>query len=117
MRRLGMVLLALFVFGSPAWGWWPRGHSILTRAAVQALPPDAPAFLRAGAGMVAHAAVDPDVAKNRGTLHLEKAGHPGSLFLIWSCLRWRICPRRGTRLEGAVQSWGRGQSRWGCCRT
>ena len=80
MRRLGMVLLALFVFGSSAWGWWPRGHSILTRAAVQALPADAPAFLRAGAGMVAHAAVDPDVAKNRGTLHLEKAGHPVHYF-------------------------------------
>ena len=25
MRQLGMVLLALFVFGSSAWGWWPRG--------------------------------------------------------------------------------------------
>lgn len=80
MRRLGMVLLALFVFGSSAWGWWPRGHGILTRAAVQALPADAPAFLRAGAGMVAHAAVDPDVAKNRGTLYLEKAGHPVHYF-------------------------------------
>ena len=30
--------------------------------------------------MVAHAAVDPDVAKNRGTLHLEKAGHPIHYF-------------------------------------
>ena len=80
MRQWSIVLLALFVFGSPARGWWPRGHGILTRAAIRALPPDAPAFLRAGAGMVAHAAVDPDIAKNRGTLHLEKAGHPVHYF-------------------------------------
>ena len=80
MRQLGMVLFALAVFGGAAWGWWPRGHGVLTHAAVQALPPDMPAFFRDGAGMVAHVAVDPDVAKNRGTLHLERAGHPIHYF-------------------------------------
>ena len=114
MRRLGMVLLILFVFGSSAWGWWPRGHGILTRAAVQALPADAPAFLRAGAGMVAHAAVDPDVAKI-AVRFIWKRLVIRFIILIWSCSRQGICPRLGTRLEGAVQSWGRGQSRWGCC--
>ena len=80
MRRLGSVLLVLLLCGSSAWGWWPRGHGILTRAAIEVLPSDAPAFLKAGSGMVAHAAVDPDVAKTRSTLHLEKAGHPAHYF-------------------------------------
>jgi len=82
MRRLSIVFLVLFVCGSSAWGWWPRGHGILTRASVAALPNDAPVFLKAGVGMIAHAAVDPDVAKSRGTLHLEKAGHPAHYFNV-----------------------------------
>jgi len=75
-----VLLFVLFVVASPAWGWWPRGHGILTHAALRALPPEMPSFLRDGAGMVAHAAVDPDIAKNRGTLHLERAGHPSHYF-------------------------------------
>jgi hypothetical protein len=82
MRRLGVVLFLICVCSGVACAWWPRGHSILTRASVAALPSDAPAFLKAGVGMIAHASVDPDVAKNRGTLHLEKAGHPAHFFNV-----------------------------------
>ena len=80
MRQWSMGLFALFVVASPAWSWWPRGHGILTHAAIRALPPDMPSFFWDGAGMIAHAAADPDVAKNRGTLHLERAGHPIHYF-------------------------------------
>ena len=80
MRHLGFAFAVLLLCSSSVWGWWPRGHGILTRAAIQTLPADFPAFIRAGAGMVAHAAVDPDVAKTRSTLHLEKAGHPVHYF-------------------------------------
>ena len=115
MRRLSIVLLALFVFGSSAWGWWPRGHGILTRAAVQALPTDAPAFLRAGTGMVAHAAVDPDVAKNRGTLHLEKAGHPVHYFNM-ELFEAENLPASRYAFARRCAELGRGRSRWVCCR-
>ncbi len=104
-----VVFVALFVLGGAAWGWWPRGHGILTRAAIQALPPDAPAFLKAGAGMVAHAAVDPDIAKNRGTLHLERAVHPVHYFNMelfdagdLPASRYafgRVCAERGKKPE------------------
>ena len=80
MRRLGVVLLVVFLCGSSAWGWWPRGHGLLTRAAIEVLPSEVPAFLKAGIGMAAHTSVDPDVAKSRGTLHLERGRHPAHYF-------------------------------------
>ena len=79
MKRL-MLLCILLGIASPALAWWPQGHGILTRSAVRALPPDAPPFLKAGEAMVAHCALDPQVAKSRGTVHLEKAGHPNHYF-------------------------------------
>jgi hypothetical protein len=48
-----------------AHAWWPDGHSTLSKAAVQALPKEMPAFFRSGTGMIAHATQDPDVSKNR----------------------------------------------------
>jgi len=78
MKRLIIVLILLV--SAPTWGWWPQGHSILTRAAVRALPQNAPSFLTAGEVMIAHCALDPQIAKSRGTVHLEKAGHPNHYF-------------------------------------
>jgi hypothetical protein len=75
-----MVLMVLLWMTTSASAWWPRGHGILTRAAVETLPHDYPAFMKAGVGMIAHASVDPDVAKNRATLSLEKAIHPIHYF-------------------------------------
>jgi len=85
---LGLVLT---VTGGSAWGWWPGGHSILTRAAVQALPEDVPAFFRSGAGMVAHGSYDPDVSKNRGTPHLRAAEY-AEHFLDLELLKGRELP-------------------------
>lgn len=79
MKRIWIVFLVLTMVGSAS-AWWPRGHGILTRAAIDALPNDYPAFMKAGKGMVAHASVDPDVAKNRATISLEKAVHPIHFF-------------------------------------
>ncbi|MFT5366980.1 MAG: hypothetical protein ACI8V2_001935 [Candidatus Latescibacterota bacterium] len=62
MKRLAIVIV-LLAMGTSASAWWPRGHGILTRAAVEALPADFPAFMKSGVGMVAHASVDPDLSK------------------------------------------------------
>ena len=75
-----MVVIVLLLMTTSTSAWWPRGHGILTRAAIETLPNDFPAFIKAGVGMVAHASVDPDVAKNRATTSLEKAGHPIHYF-------------------------------------
>lgn len=73
MKRfmIAMILLGLTTSAS---AWWPRGHGILTRAAIEALPSDFPTFIKAGAGTVAHTAVDPDLTK------WIKAEHPLHYF-------------------------------------
>ena len=77
MRRfLFVVCVSLFTAGGTAWGWWSGGHGIMTKAAVQALPDEVPAFFRAGEGMIAHCSYDPDISKNRGAPHVNNAEHP-----------------------------------------
>lgn len=48
MKYRGIVPVALVVllFASPAWGWGKLGHKMANRAAVEAIPPDGPVFLR-----------------------------------------------------------------------
>jgi len=75
-RFLFAVGAILLVIGTPVWGWWSNGHGILTQAAVKALPEEMPAFFRAGEGMIAHCAFDPDISKNRGTPYVRGAEHP-----------------------------------------
>ena len=75
-RFLTVLLLALLVSGPPSWGWWPRGHSILSRAAAKALPEEVPEFFRSGGGAIAHCVWDPDLAKNRGTPLVRRAENP-----------------------------------------
>jgi hypothetical protein len=80
IRILITALAILFTIQAPADAWWPKGHGILTRASIQALPEGIPEFFRAGETTVAHCAVDPDLSKNRGTKHLERANHPSHYF-------------------------------------
>src|SRR5262245_49838756 len=70
------LLAAMLVSVHPAWAWWPVGHGIIARAAVQALPAEVPAFFRAGADQVAHTSFDPDVAKNRAAPMLSDEESP-----------------------------------------
>ena len=48
----------------------------MTRAAVQALSDDVPAFFRDGERMIAHCSYDPDISRNRGAPHVNSAEHP-----------------------------------------
>ena len=73
MKRF-MIAILLLTLTTSASAWWPRGHGILTRAAIEALPSDFPAFMKAGVGTVAHTAVDPDLTK------WIKAEHPLHYF-------------------------------------
>jgi len=71
---LGAVLLLSSSHLASA--WWGDGHAILTRAALAALPAEAPAFLREGADLAVHCVYDPDLIKNRALPHLSDAEHP-----------------------------------------
>jgi hypothetical protein len=61
MKRLAIVLVLLMATSASA--WWPRGHGVLTRAAIEILPSDFPVFMTSGVGVIAHSAVDPDLRK------------------------------------------------------
>lgn len=56
-------LIALIVAGTismPVWGWGVRGHQTINRVAVQALPADGPAFLKAHEDWIVYLAIIPD---------------------------------------------------------
>ena len=77
--------LAFIGVASPALGWWGDGHAQLSQAAVLALPPEMPAFFRAGGQAVAHASFDPDLFKNRSvpqSAHGEHSEHYFDLELL-----------------------------------
>jgi hypothetical protein len=65
-----MVVLAV-AGTTPA--WWVIGHATIAEAAAVALPPDVPAFFRAGGKSLGHFAGDPDRWKNRACRHLYAA--------------------------------------------
>lgn len=76
MRRfLVTVCVILLGTGSTVWAWWSGGHGIMTKAAVQSLPDDVPAFFRDGERMIAHCSYDPDISKNRGAPHVNSTEH------------------------------------------
>lgn len=60
----------------PAYGWWIKGHGIITQAAVSALGEDVPMFFRAAAKELAHLAGDPDRWKNPETRALRTSESP-----------------------------------------
>lgn len=75
-RLAAGVTLAVLALAQPAAAWWGDTHGLLTRAAVQALPQEVPAFFRDGAETAAHISFDPDVAKNRRVPHVRHGEHP-----------------------------------------
>lgn len=59
------VFGALCLSASPAFAWFPPGHSLIARSAADITPAEMPDWFRAGAGQIAHDAQDPDIQKNR----------------------------------------------------
>ncbi len=95
MKRLFFCLLlplGLLPLGSvPAHAWWPKGHSMLTRAAVQAVPAEVPQWFRDGGDLAAHCAQDPDVQKNRDLPQMTDREYPEH-FLDYEMLQGRPLP-------------------------
>ncbi|MFN3652512.1 MAG: hypothetical protein ACK47B_23290 [Armatimonadota bacterium] len=75
-----LALAAALTWVLPAAAWWPKGHGILARAAVRALPRTMPAYFREGGSLVAHVSEDPDVAKNRDAPHVSDQESPEHFF-------------------------------------
>ncbi|HVY33137.1 MAG TPA: S1/P1 Nuclease [Caulobacteraceae bacterium] len=73
MHRLrpGLALLLLLGWAGQALAWGSTGHRLVAQAALQALPPETPAFMRTGefAVEVAEIARDPDRSRKAGRVH------------------------------------------------
>ena len=65
MKRILFAGALLAVSGSPAFAWFPPGHSIIARAAADIAPAEMPSWFRDGASQIAHDAQDPDIQKNK----------------------------------------------------
>jgi len=71
-----LVLSAVELSAGEAGAWLVEGHQWVTIDAVGRLPAEVPAFFRAGAATVGHAAVDPDLWRNHGTPALAEREAP-----------------------------------------
>jgi hypothetical protein len=69
------VGVSLSVTG-PAWGWWIRGHGLITEAAARHLPEDMPVFFRKATRELATLSGDPDRWKNPETRPLRSSESP-----------------------------------------
>lgn len=86
MKRFFLTGALLVSVAFPACAWWPKGHSLLSHAAILALPPatgageGVPDFFRAGWETIYHCTQDPDVFKNRAAPHLSDRETPDHYF-------------------------------------
>ncbi len=91
MKKLFSLAVFLFCLAFPARAWWPKGHSLLSQAAILALPASqgagegVPDFFRAGWETIYHCTQDPDVFKNRAASHLSDRETPEH-YLDWELL-------------------------------
>lgn len=91
-RRAAALALAALAAG-PAHGWLTSGHRRATIDAVGRLPDEVPRFFRDGAAWVGHAAVDPDLWRNRDTPELADREAPEH-YLDLELLRGAPLPAR-----------------------
>lgn len=92
MKRAVLSVLLAVCTASAASAWWPRAHSLITHAAVDATP-EVPAFFKEGAGFIAHVTTDPDLGRNRGT-PLASALEHGEHYLDVELLKGRELPEK-----------------------
>jgi hypothetical protein len=86
------ILLAVGLGAASA--WWVKGHESITEAATVHLPPEVPAFFRAGGKALAHFAGDPDRWKNRQATFSRDAVAPDH-FLDREDLSGEPLPKTG----------------------
>lgn len=90
----GGLVVALSLFGvDGAAAWLATGHRQVALDAVAAVSADLPAFFRAGGATVGHAAIDPDVWRNRDTPGLADREAPEH-YLNLELLGGKALPER-----------------------
>lgn len=80
-----IAVLGVLFLAAPSFAWWPKGHGVLSEAAVRSLPIQTPRFFRDGGKAVAHYSFEPDVAKNRAAPHATNAEY-SEHYIDWELL-------------------------------
>ncbi len=88
---VGAACLSLLA-ANPSQAWWPKGHAVIARGALKALPAEVPAFFRGAGELVGHLSYDPDVQKNRATPTLRAAEDPEH-YLDFELLQGKPLPK------------------------
>ena len=96
MRTRFLILFMVMSTAHSAGAWHQHFHAIATRAAINALPDDVPAFFRNAAEAAAHHAIDPDLVRDR-TLPQLRAGEGPEHYFDLEFLKTADLP--GTRYE------------------
>ncbi len=95
MKRSLWTILVVVTLPSASYAWWHAGHDLMTHAAVRATP-EVPPFFKAGVGLIAHMAADPDLMRHRGLPGLRSA-ESGEHYIDLELLEGHAIP--GTRYE------------------
>ena len=96
-KRVGLVL-ALALFGSSqVIGWGLTGHVVITRAAVNALPSDAPAFVKRQIDWIGSRSITPDSYRAAGEPFIKAAEDPSHEWHLEQVAFLKTIPR--SRLE------------------
>ena len=74
--RPSKLFFFLLLSASLAFGWGDEGHKIINRAAVNATPPDMPAFFKAGVEQIVYNGPEPDRWRSPSEFTLKEAQEP-----------------------------------------
>lgn len=95
----GLAVAAALLLADSAAAWLVVGHRQVALEAVAGVSAELPAFFRAGGATVGHAAIDPDVWRNRGTPRLAERESPEHYVNLERLLGTALPERRADYLE------------------
>ena len=96
---LPLAISASLFLASPAFAWFPQGHSMICENALEILPDEVPSWFRGGHKLAAHTAQDPDVHKHRDLPAMTEDEFPRHFFDIELMRGEPIPPTKAQFLE------------------
>src|ERR1051325_11204484 len=98
MRKTLIVLIAFVIAASaPMLSWGLTGHVVITRAAVNALPNDAPAFMKRQIDWIGSSSITPDSYRAASEPFIKMAEDPSHEWHLEQVAFLKTIPR--SRLE------------------
>lgn len=102
LRRAALALVVSAAMLLPAWGWGPKGHTMIAEAAVAALPAGMPAFVYDSA-TIGYLANEPDRWRGRDIAVLNAANAPDHFLDLEPISFMTALPRDRYRFIAALE--------------